>query len=67
MSELHYNDCGHACCLRVENLAVTIGGSAFGVLGMLVMVPAGSVLYSLVRENTAKRLKQRGTPPKKYR
>ena len=27
MSELHYNDCGHACCLRVENLAVTIGGS----------------------------------------
>lgn len=48
-------------------VAVTIGGSAFGVLGMLVMVPAGSVLYSLVRENTAKRLKQRGTPPKKYR
>ena len=27
MSELHYKDCGHACCLRVENLAVTIGGS----------------------------------------
>ena len=27
MSELHLNDCGHACCLRVENLSVTIGGS----------------------------------------
>ena len=25
MSELHYNDCGHACCLRVENLSVKIG------------------------------------------
>ncbi len=27
MSELHINDCGHSCCLRVENLSVTIGGS----------------------------------------
>ena len=27
MSERHVNDCGHACCLRVENLSVSIGGS----------------------------------------
>lgn len=27
MSELHINDCGHSCCLRVENLSVTIGGN----------------------------------------
>ena len=27
MSELHINDCGHACCLRVENLSVSIGGN----------------------------------------
>ena len=27
MSELHISDCGHACCLRVANLSVAIGGN----------------------------------------
>lgn len=37
-------------------LAVTIGGEVMGVAGMLLMIPLTSVLYSLLREITAKRL-----------
>lgn len=47
-------------------VAVTIGGSAFGVLGMLFMVPLASVIYTLVREHTAKQLEKRNVPPEKY-
>ncbi len=47
-------------------VAVTIGGSALGILGMLVMVPVGSVIYALIRGDTAKRLEQRKTPKAKY-
>lgn len=47
-------------------VAVTIGGSAFGVLGMLFMVPLGSVIYAIVRENTRKKLKEKQVPPEKY-
>ncbi len=36
--------------------AVTIGGNAFGVVGMLVNIPICSVLYMLLRENVNKRL-----------
>lgn len=45
--------------------AVTVGGSAFGVVGMLVMVPAFSVLYALLRQETGKRLKKRNLPLQK--
>ena len=41
-------------------LAVTIGGSVWGVLGMLVSVPVCSVLYCLLREIVGTRLAQRG-------
>lgn len=37
-------------------LAVTLGGSMMGVFGMLVMVPAFSVLYALFWENVNKRI-----------
>lgn len=47
-------------------VAVTIGGSAFGILGMLFMVPLGSVIYSIVRENTRKKLKEKHVPLEKY-
>jgi hypothetical protein len=40
-------------------LAVTVGGELFGVAGMLLMIPLVSVLYSLLREITAKRLDTR--------
>ncbi len=36
--------------------AVTIGGNAFGVVGMLINIPICSVLYMLLRENVNKRL-----------
>ncbi|MCI8649376.1 MAG: AI-2E family transporter [Anaerotruncus sp.] len=46
--------------------AVTVGGSAFGVLGMLVMVPLMSVVYALVRESVHRRLCCREIPAEKY-
>lgn len=45
-------------------LAVTIGGSVWGVLGMLVSVPVCSVLYCLMRETVGARLEGRGLAEK---
>ena len=44
---------------------MTIGGGAFGVLGMLLGVPVCSVVYVLVQEyiRTGKALKVDQTPP----
>lgn len=36
--------------------AVSIGGSLFGVVGMLVFIPIVSVLYTLLKENVNRRL-----------
>ena len=47
-------------------VAVTVGGSTMGILGMLLMVPATSVLYALARENTERRLLRREVPPDRY-
>lgn len=44
-------------------VAVTLGGSTFGVLGMLVGVPLCSVIYSIVREETIKELSRKEIPP----
>lgn len=41
-------------------VAVTVGGELMGVIGMLLMIPLVSVLYTLLREITAKRLEKRG-------
>ncbi|MFS0782668.1 AI-2E family transporter [Bacillus sp. 1P06AnD] len=41
-------------------LAVLIGGSTYGVLGMLVSVPVCSLLYSLVQQWVEKRLYKKG-------
>lgn len=46
--------------------AVTIGGSAMGIMGMLIMIPICSVLYTLLRTQTYNRLSERGVPKKKY-
>lgn len=46
--------------------AVTLGGSMFGVMGMLVMIPLCSVLYSLLRTATRDRLRRRGVEKAKY-
>lgn len=39
--------------------AVSLGGSLFGVVGMLVFIPATSVFYTLLRENVYKRLDEK--------
>lgn len=40
--------------------AVTVGGGIGGIVGMLFAVPTASVLYTLLREATAKRLEKKG-------
>lgn len=44
-------------------VAVTVGGSAMGVVGMLVFIPICSVLYALLREAVAARLEKKGVRP----
>ena len=39
--------------------AVSLGGSLFGVIGMLVFIPLVSVFYTLLRENVHKRLDEK--------
>ena len=46
-------------------LAVTVGGSLMGVLGMLVAVPTTSVVYTLVKRSMYARLRQRRIAPSK--
>lgn len=46
-------------------VAVTIGGEIMGVGGMLVMIPLVSVLYTLAKEFTARRLAERNIPEEK--
>ena len=43
-------------------VAVTVGGEIMGVAGMLVMIPLVSVLYTLGREFTDRRLEERNVP-----
>ncbi len=46
-------------------LAVAVGGGLWGVLGMFLMVPFASVIYTLLREFTQKRLEKRNIDPDK--
>ena len=46
-------------------VAVRVGGELMGVGGMLIMIPLTSVLYTLAREFTDKRLAQRNIPAEK--
>lgn len=42
--------------------AVTVGGNAFGLVGMLLSVPVCSVLYALLRQLVNGRLEKKGLP-----
>lgn len=42
-------------------VAVTIGGSAMGIIGMLIFIPVCSVFYAVLREVVYKRLEQKKT------
>lgn len=44
---------------------VTIGGKIMGVMGMLIMIPASSVVYALFREFIVKKLHTKSTRVKK--
>ena len=46
-------------------VAVTIGGDLMGVVGMFLMIPLSSVLYTLLREITNRRLQSRDIAPEK--
>lgn len=48
-------------------LSVTVGASLGGIAGMLLMVPAASVAYALLRENTNRRLAEQAIPADKYK
>ena len=47
-------------------MAVSLGGSMLGVVGMLIYIPIFSVLYTLLREKVNKKLKQQKVPSKKW-
>ena len=48
-------------------VAVTIGGSARGIAGMLIFIPLCSVLYSLLRGMVYARLEKKNQEQKKNR
>ena len=47
-------------------VAVTVGGSVFGIAGMLIFIPLTSVLYALLREWMNERIKEKKIPKEKY-
>ncbi len=47
--------------------AVTVGGDLMGVAGMVLMIPMTSVVYTLLRDFTADRVKVKGIDPEKLR
>lgn len=44
-------------------VAVTIGGSMMGIVGMLIFIPLSSVLYALFREAVNRRLEKKALQP----
>ena len=43
--------------------AALLGGKLFGILGMIFFIPLVAVIYSLVRDNTRRRLQRRSLDP----
>lgn len=41
-------------------VAITIGGSLFGIMGMIVGLPILSIIYAIVTENTNEKLQEKG-------
>ena len=48
-------------------VAVAVGGDLMGVMGMFVMIPIAAVLYTLMREFTAKRVTERNIDREKLK
>ena len=47
-------------------LAITVGGSLFGIVGMLIGLPLASILYAIIKVNVNNRLKEKKIKGKKY-
>lgn len=47
-------------------MAVTVGGSMMGILGMILFIPICSVLYKLTRHYVLRRLKDNDVPDEKW-
>lgn len=47
-------------------VAVTVGGSLFGLSGMILAVPSMSVLFKLIKEDSAAVLEEKGIEPTQY-
>ena len=45
-------------------VALTIGGSLFGIMGMIIGIPIVSILYAIIEENTNKKLKEKNLEKK---
>ena len=41
-------------------VAITVGGSLFGIIGMIVGLPIVSIIYAIIMEDTNKKLEERG-------
>jgi predicted PurR-regulated permease PerM len=39
--------------------AITVGGSLFGIIGMLVFIPLTATVYTLLREDVGRRISQK--------
>jgi len=48
-------------------VAVTLGGSTFGVLGMLVFIPLFAVAYTLIGQNTKQKLRKKTVPEERLK
>ena len=48
-------------------LAIAIGGKVFGVVGMFLMIPFASVLYTILQEKTRTRLEHSNVDPDKLK
>ena len=48
-------------------LAIGVGGSLLGIVGMFVMIPATSVIYTVLRDVTHRRLSVRDIDPEKLK
>lgn len=48
-------------------LAIAIGGKLFGIVGMFLMIPFASVLYTILQERTNKRLNNRDVDSEKLK
>jgi predicted PurR-regulated permease PerM len=47
-------------------VAVTLGGSLFGILGIILFVPLGNIIYTLIKEFVENRLKVKNVTKADY-